>query len=215
MSDDMSEEVSVSTESDVAESANVPSAGDDARNNAGEKERGRVKKSVARKKSEIKKELKAAKDRAGAKLKKIADKKNRRIKRVAAENTVTVNRLELLVTIVNRNKAEYFADLIQSFDVNMQIVVGAHGTADARMRELFGLTDNDRAVIFSVIQENKRKDAMYVLGEKFRSIKGGKGIALALPFASMIGAAAYGFLSDNRSAVKEPSKDGTGKGKKE
>ena len=41
------------------------------------------------------------------------------------------------------------------------------------------------------------------LNEKFNTIKKGKGIAFTVPFSSMIGVAAYGFLSNNLKTVKE------------
>ena len=67
----------------------------------------------------------------------------------------------------------------------------------------FGLTDSDKTVIFSVIQENKLKDALAALDNKFRTIKNGKGVAYAVPLSSVIGTLIFGFLSDNRMAVKE------------
>lgn len=118
-------------------------------------------------------------------------------------NTVTSNRLQVMVTVVNKNKSEFFADLLQSFDVNLQVVAAAQGTADERMRSYFGLADTDRAVIFSVIQENKLPEALNALEEKFNSIKGGKGIAFTIPFSSVIGTSVFGFLANNRQTVKE------------
>ena len=44
-------------------------------------------------------------------------------------NKVSSNKLKLLITIVNRNKAEFYLDLIQSFDVNMQVVMLGNGMA--------------------------------------------------------------------------------------
>ena len=85
-------------------------------------------------------------------------------------NTVTSNRLELLVTIVSRKKAEYYTDLIQSLDVNMQVTAFGHGTADAKMLVYLGLADSDKAVIFSVIQQNKIPSAMNLLEDKFKTI---------------------------------------------
>lgn len=114
------------------------------------------------------------------------------------KNTVTSNRLEMLVTIVSRKKAEYYADLIQSLDVNMQMIVYGHGTADAKMLVYLGLADSDKAVIFSVIQENKIGDAVNMLEEKFRTIKGGKGVAFTVPLSSVIGSLIFRFLSNNR-----------------
>ena len=124
-------------------------------------------------------------------------------KRQSGKNTVSSNRLKLLVTIVNRNKAEFYLDLIQSFDVNMQCVLLAQGTADKSTLGLLGLTDSDKAVILSVIQEKKVPDALQTLDNKFNTIKGGKGVACTLPFTSVIGALIYGFLSNNRETVKE------------
>ena len=134
-----------------------------------------------------------------SKIKNAIDKKK---SKQTNPNAVTQNRLELLVTIVNKSKSEYYIDLIQSFDVNMQFVVLARGTADERIRSYIGMTDSDKTVIFSVIQEKKIADAMGTLEEKFNAIKNGKGIAFTVPFSSVIGTLIYGFLSDNRMAVK-------------
>ena len=117
-------------------------------------------------------------------------------------NTVTGNRLKLLVTVVNRNKAEFFVDLLQSFDVNLQTVLLANGTANAKMLDLLGLTNNEKAVILSVIQENKIPDALHTVEEKFTTIKDGKGVAFTVALTSVIGTLIYGFLSDNRTVVK-------------
>lgn len=124
-------------------------------------------------------------------------------KRQSGKNTVSGNRLKLLVTIVNRNKAEFYLDLIQSFDVNMQCVLLAQGTADKSTLGLLGLTDSDKAVILSVMQEKRVSDALQTLDDKFNTIKGGKGVACTLPFTSVIGTLIYGFLSNNRETVKE------------
>ena len=123
--------------------------------------------------------------------------------KAAAPNKVTTNRLKLLVTIVNRKKAEYYMDLIQSFDVNMQMLVLAEGTANSQMLGILGFTDNEKAVILGVIQESKIPDAMNMLEEKFQTIRDGKGVACTVPLTSVIGTLIYGFLSNNKMTVKE------------
>lgn len=138
---------------------------------------------------------------------KTQSKRNKSVKKAADSkqngHTVTSNPLELLVTIVNRKKAEYFNDLIQSLEVNLQATVFGRGTADAKMLDILGLTDSEKAVIFSVIQENKIKDALNLLDEKFRTIKDGKGVAFTLPLTSVIGTLIFRFLSNNRMTIKE------------
>lgn len=115
-------------------------------------------------------------------------------------------RLKLLITVVNMGKADYFVDLIQSFDVNMQLVCLAKGTASAQMISLLGLEDRSRSVIFSIVREDKAQDIMDALAEKFRTIKNGKGVAYTVPLSSMIGVAAYGFLSNDVRTLKEEKK---------
>lgn len=159
---------------------------------------------MAKNSEELKQKVKTKKEKI--KIKTAAVKKE--IKQAvgkAKQNSraVTSNRLKLLVTIVGRNKAEFYADLIQSFDVNMQMIALATGTANERMLGLLGLTDNEKAVLFSVVREEKINDAIHVLGEKFKTIKDGKGVAFTIPLTSVIGTLIYGFLSNNRTVVKE------------
>lgn len=123
-------------------------------------------------------------------------------KRSTKKNTVTENKLEILITTVPRNKAEYFVDLIQSFEVNMQMTVFAEGTADNGMLAALGINDSAKAVIISVIQEKKIADAVATLEEKFATIKGGKGIAFTIPMSSVIGTLIYGFLSNDKTVME-------------
>lgn len=137
-------------------------------------------------------------------VKRVAAKRKNAVK--AAPNTVTSNKLELLVTVVSRNKGEYYADLIQSFDVNLQVIALANGTADLKTLRYLGLTDTEKSVIFSIIQQDKLPDALGALEEKFKTVKGGKGIAYTIPLTSVIGTLLFGFLSNNRTVVKEENK---------
>ncbi len=121
-------------------------------------------------------------------------------------NTVTENKLKLLVTVVNRGKSEFYLDLLHSFNINLQFVALANGTADAKMLNLLGLNDSKKSVIFGIIQENKIADCLHTLEQKFNTIKGGKGVAFTIPLTSVIGTLIYGFLSNNKMAVKEETK---------
>lgn len=153
------------------------------------------KKTLAERKEKINTVKKEIKKRVAQKIK-------------PTQNTVTSNRLKLLVTVVGRRKAEYYTDLLQSFDINLQVVALASGTADAKMLNYLGLSDTDKTVIFSVIQENNVQKALGTLEEKFKTIKDGKGIAFTIPLSSVIGTLIYGFLSNNRTMVKEEKKNG-------
>lgn len=117
-------------------------------------------------------------------------------KRGGNVRSLTPRKLKLLVTIVNRHKVELFLGLLQGFDVNMQLSMAAQGTASTEMRQMLGLTDADKAVIFSVIREDRADEALRYLDDKFRTIKNGKGVAFTVPMTGVIGVAIYQFLSN-------------------
>jgi len=112
-------------------------------------------------------------------------------------------RLEMLVTIVDKRKADFYEDLLQSFEINMQIIAAAKGTAEEKMLEYLGLFNNEKAVIFSIVREDRLDDIVAALEERFESVKGGKGIAVSIPLSSIMGASAYGFLSNAVSVAQQ------------
>ncbi len=115
-------------------------------------------------------------------------------KRRANKPPVAPNKLVLLVTVVNRPKAEFYVDLLQQFEVNLQLDVSAFGTAPANMQLVSA--DPEKQVIFTVMREDNVKAALATLEEKFATIRGGKGIAFTVPFTSTIGVSVYRFLTN-------------------
>lgn len=116
------------------------------------------------------------------------------------ENTVNesaIKKLKLLFTVVDRQKGEFYLDVISQFEVNCQLVVGGMGTATSDLVDLLGLNIH-KAVILSVVREDLAEGIMNCLEEKFSTIKNGKGIAFAVPLSSVIGVNLYQFLSNNR-----------------
>lgn len=126
----------------------------------------------------------------------------RRAPAKSGHSRVSMNKLKVLITVVSRSKADFYMDHIQSFGVNMQMVVYGQGTAPKEIATAMGLTDSDRAVIFSIVGDENLTAALDSLEEKFNTIVGGKGIAYTIPMASIIGKSIFNFLSDNRDAVR-------------
>ena len=44
-----------------------------------------------------------------------------------------VQKLDLLVLVVNRSKAEFYIDFLHTFEINLHTVMPAHGTAKTEM----------------------------------------------------------------------------------
>ena len=117
-------------------------------------------------------------------------------------------KLKILVTIVNREKADFYMDLLQSFEINMQFRSAAEGTAGTDVLQMMGLADSEKAVIFSVIREDMVKSALEALEERFHSVKGGKGIAYTVPMSGMIGVSLYQFFCNNRGGLTTMKREG-------
>lgn len=129
-------------------------------------------------------------------------KSNRRAARSEPTETSAVKKLKLLVTVVNRTKAEFYADLLQSFEVNMQLIARAKGTAGSEMLHYMGLEESEKTVIFSLIREDRAEEALRAVEEKFGTLRNGKGIAYTIPLSGVMGVAIYQFLSNNRMTGK-------------
>lgn len=124
---------------------------------------------------------------------------NKKKKPKTSDRTLAPKKLKLLVVVVNKNKADFYIDYLQSFDANLQVQMHAAGTAGSEMLHYLGLEESEKRVIFSIIREDLAIDAMKGLEEKFATLRGGKGIAYTVPLSSVAGVAIYQFLSNHRS----------------
>jgi len=112
-------------------------------------------------------------------------------------NDSAIKKLKLLFTVVDRNKGEFYLDVISQFDVNCQLGMAGLGTARSELVELLGLEPH-KAVILSVVREDMVDAVMNTLEDKFSTIRNGKGVSFAVPLSSVIGVNLYRFLSDRR-----------------
>ena len=133
----------------------------------------------------------------------MAIQKTPRKPRTSKASPSSVEKLKLLITVINRKKTEFFMDFLQGFEVNLQASVLAEGTARSEMLHVLGLEDADRSVIFSVIKESRAEEALQGLEHKFQTLRGGKGIAFTVPLSSVIGVAIYQFMSNHKTFVSE------------
>ena len=117
-------------------------------------------------------------------------------------NESAIKKLKLLFTVVDKNKAEFYLDVLSQFEVNFQMVTGGKGTANSELIDMLGL-NIQKAVILSVVREDMVDTIMNCLEDKFATIKNGKGVAFAVPFSSVIGVNMYQFLSNNKHGREE------------
>ena len=121
------------------------------------------------------------------------------------KQVTNLRKLKLLITVVNRSKTLFYVDLLEQFEVNIQMVLYGKGTANSQLLNLLGLAETEKSVIISCIREDKVKEALDTLDDKFNKVKNGKGVAYTVSLDSMIGVTMYQLLSNDKT-VKEGEK---------
>ena len=119
-----------------------------------------------------------------------------------AINDTAIKKLKVIITVVDRSKAEFYLDVLSQFEVNFQMATGGKGTATSELVEMFGLNLN-KAVLMSVVREDMVGPIMECLEDKFKTIRNGKGIAFAVPLSGVIGVTMYQFLSNNKQSRED------------
>ncbi|MBQ8395599.1 MAG: hypothetical protein IJX54_01205 [Oscillospiraceae bacterium] len=117
-------------------------------------------------------------------------------------NDTAIKKLKVIITVVDRSKAEFYLDVLSQFEVNFQMATGGKGTATSELVEMFGLNLN-KAVLMSVVREDMVNPIMECLEDKFKTIRNGKGIAFAVPLSGVIGVNMYQFLSNNKQSRED------------
>lgn len=112
-----------------------------------------------------------------------------------ASSLTAPKKLKVLFTIVPRNKVDFFLDVLEGYEVNMQTVIFGHGTIPTELAAQLK-TNTDKAIILSVIQEQYVKPILNAYEDKYFKIRNGQGIAFTVPFSSIIGKASYQFLAN-------------------
>ena len=114
-----------------------------------------------------------------------------------AKNNISIKKAKLFITIVDRNKVEFYTDVLSQFESNLQLVMYGNGTASLSTLRTLGLT-NEKGIIFSVIRDDLVNKAKDTLDTKFKTIRNGKGISVVVPISSVMGKSLYQFMINNR-----------------
>ena len=119
-------------------------------------------------------------------------------KTAVGKDVSSVRKLKMLITVIDRSKTLFYVDLLEQFEVNVHMILYGKGTANSQMLEILGLVESDKSVIISYIREDRVKEALDTLSDKFTTVKNGKGVAYTIPLDSIIGVSNYQLLSNDR-----------------
>ena len=131
----------------------------------------------------------------GEKIKSAIKKAEEKIsQKIANRQPDAPHKLSLSFVIAPRNKSDFFTDFLHEYEINAEYVLSASGTASNDTLSELGVVSSDKAVIIGVVRNDMIKPALSGLEEKFRTLRGAKGVAFVSPMTSLIGVAVYQFL---------------------
>ncbi len=121
---------------------------------------------------------------------------------MAQTRNIAPIKLEMLMAIVHNEKAAYYSSIIQSHQANLQFSMAAKGTTHLVLSYL-GITEEPKTLLISVVRADEAPKLIEQLEETFKKGKNYKGVAFTIKLTSVIGTLVYGFLANDKRAVKE------------
>ena len=114
-----------------------------------------------------------------------------------------MSKLYLMTTIINRNLAKKFLKLYDEEGLQVMLFTLGAGTASGDILDYLGLESTEKAVIFTVLEENRWLTTKKDLQKKFQIDAPGGGIAFIVPLSSIGGKKTLQFLTANQEFQKE------------
>ncbi|MBQ8592604.1 MAG: P-II family nitrogen regulator [Lachnospiraceae bacterium] len=111
--------------------------------------------------------------------------------------------LYLMTTIVDRKVARKYVDLYEENNLHVMYLSLGFGTASNDILDYLGLESTEKAVAFSVLEEDSWKTIKRELEKKLKIDAPGGGIAFTIPLSSIGGKKTLQFLLESQDYQKE------------
>ena len=109
----------------------------------------------------------------------------------------------LMTTIVDRKIVKKYLDLYHEHSLHVMFLTLGYGTASNEILDYLGLDSIEKAVIYSVVEENTWTTIKNQLQKKLRIDAPGGGIAYTIPLSSIGGKKTLQFLLENPNFEKK------------
>ncbi len=103
-------------------------------------------------------------------------------------------KLKILFTIINRNKIEFYLDALETYNINLQLVM--YSTDFVFDNVEHKINDHDTALIISVVEEERVQEILNAYEDKYFKTRAGSGYGFTVSIDSMIGVMAYKLLAN-------------------
>lgn len=107
-----------------------------------------------------------------------------------------VKKLSLVVVIVDHNQSDVFVDSFMTLEANVQLTLLASGTVKKEIKNLLGLSDPKKDVLFTIMKDERLDEAFSYIETRFKISPKHKGIAFSVKMTSVVGISVYKILSN-------------------
>lgn len=120
-------------------------------------------------------------------------------KKDAIESRKHLHKLYVFITIVDYHQSDQVVKILEGVGCSMSIIQVGQGTSNKKIYDILGMRDDKKGVIVSLVREDKRSDACYVLKDYLVTpgSEQNKGISFSIPVDSLIGKKLYYFLTNS------------------
>lgn len=114
-----------------------------------------------------------------------------------------MGKLCLMTTIINRNQSKKYLNLYKEENIQVMFLTLGEGTASGAVLDYLGLEATEKAVIFTVLEEDSFEKVKKDLQKKLQIDAPGEGIAFIIPLSSIGGKKTLQFLTASQEFQKE------------
>ena len=126
----------------------------------------------------------------------MAETKNKE-KQLPFDKQNEIKPLLAYIAIVNQGNANAVIEIFRRAGSSASFVKMGKGTASKHVRDILGIEDNSKEIIFSLIPNNKIESAKKELEAFFKINKRNRGVGFSIPMTSLIGMKVYQFLTES------------------
>ena len=113
-----------------------------------------------------------------------------------------MSELSWMVTIVDRSRTRRFIEFYEEYQVTQLLATVGRGTAASEILDYFGLEDNEKTVLLSIVTNDVWRSVKHGLQSRMQIDVPGTGIAFIIPVSSVGGKKQLEFLTENQNFVK-------------
>ncbi len=105
--------------------------------------------------------------------------------RARAKSQTQINRVKLLVSIVNPGDEKLIAEIINDFSVSLNYTFQGTGTAHSSVLDYLGIGTAEKSVVFALFPESDEEAILREIRTKMSLYLVGKGISFTLPLSAI------------------------------